>query len=233
MASDFKSPFRLWLDNDGSQSSFALPSPRLVENPHVPAPLLLGISDFCTSKQKDSSEEGEKEGRDRARVRLRLQVIRKRRRDGRKVTVSPLRDSISPLQMKRVAQPSPSFLTDLSRKYGSNSANRSLCISGKIQDHRALFTPTSPKGLKPKPTFPDTPTYHIPPLQDLPLHPYLTITNPRKWVEFQAHPPQYFYSPKAAKAEARPVGKFKETRGNSRIRRRSCTPVSHIGGKNV
>ena len=221
MASDAKSPFRLWLDNDESESSFALPSPRLVEKPHVPAPLLLGTCEFNTSKLKESSEECEKEGRDKATVRLRLQLIRKRRRDGRKLTVSPLHDSISPLQMKRGTHPSPGFLKDSSQKHRSNSANRTLCISGKIQGHRALFTPTSPKSLKSKPIYPDSPTYHIPPLHDLTLHPYLIITNPRKLIEFQPHPPQYFRSPKAAKAEARPAGKSKETRGNSRMRRRS------------
>jgi hypothetical protein len=135
--------------------------------------------------------------------------------------------------MKRLSHPSPGFLRNTSQRHRSNSANRTLCLSGKTQGHRALFTPTSPKSLKSKPFYPDSPTYLIPPLQDLILHPYLTITNPRKLVEFLPRSPQYFPSPKAAKAEARLAVKSKETKGNSRMRRRSFTPLSHIGGKKV
>lgn len=97
MADDPKSPFRLWLDNEDldSQSSFALPSPRLVERPDVPSPLLLGTSDcWDTTDHLGSGEtrEEEKRGKEMSRygeiVRLRLQMMR-RVSGGRQNTVSP------------------------------------------------------------------------------------------------------------------------------------------------
>jgi len=151
---EVKSPFRLWLDNEDSQCSVALPSPRLVERLGVPSPLLLG----ATEEREESRGEGT----------LRLQFVRERKPDGGKRAVSPICTSVSPLRRKRLTHRRPDYPVDSSRKHRSSTANRKLFLSNKHPT--ALFTPTSPKSvhLTPKP--------HT-------LHPYLTIASPHKEVE--------------------------------------------------
>lgn len=211
MAGNPKSPFHLWLDSEDldSESSFVLPSPRLVERPDVPSPLLLGTSDcwntveqFEGQESRESDRAGTRESRYGEIVRLRLQMMRTVKA-GRKSTLSPTQADSGPFQIKRITRPLPQILKDSSQTHRCSSANRKLFLPTNTP-LRAMPFPPSPSSLKVHP---------------LPIRPHL-ICAPA-----QSPSRQGFTNPKTGQAGSKVTVKQKET---TRIYkgRRPFTPLS-------
>lgn len=225
MADDSKSPFRLWLDNEGldSQSSFVLPSPRLVEKPGVPAPLQLGISDFDAFDpvEETSQETHSKDNADA--FQQKLHSARDVHVRGKNRTVSPAYALLRPVLVKRVTRPLAELLKEAGQKYRSSSVTKKMFFPCKSPIRGVLFTPTAPNALKPRPLHLESPKTHVFPPKELHYQPYLTITNLRKRVANLFGPRTDFHSPKGRELRALP-------KASHLLKRKGGVPVSPKSG---